>query len=78
MSPEIKSETRNFTISLGFFTALFVFIYFSALSAGAPGIEDSPLPVWQSIFAVSVAVIFFSSWITLIIHCFKTNYTEKN
>jgi len=57
--------------------SFFFFVYFSAISAGAPGIEQSNLPVWQSILGVSVAVLFFSTWITLLIHCFKTNYTNK-
>ena len=77
MNRELRIEVKNFAISLCVMTALFFFIYFSALSAGAPSIDQSPQPMWQSILGVSVAVLFFATWITLIIHCFKTTYTTK-
>lgn len=77
MKNEVKVEFKNFSISLCVMAGFFFLAYFSALSNGAPGIEQSELPVWQSILGVSVAVVFFATWITLIIHCFKTTYTSK-
>lgn len=77
MSSIIKTEVKNFTVSFAVFTALFFLIYFTAISSGANSIEAEPLPLWQSFLGISIAVIFFSAWVTLIIHCFKTGYTKK-
>jgi hypothetical protein len=78
MNPIIKIEIKNFTVSLAIFIALFLVVYFSAISSGADSIDTEKLPLWQSFLGISIAVIFLSIWITLIIHCFKTNYTKKS
>ena len=63
---------RVFGISFFVFLVFFGVVYFLATQSGAPRFGEG-LPIEQAFGGVLIAVVIFSFWITMLVHCFSSN-----
>ena len=64
---------KVFGVNFLIFSTLFIGVYLFATNRGAPGFSDLDMPIMYAISGGGVAILFFSFWMTMILHCFRNN-----